>query len=379
MVVIGAGAFGAWTARRLRRAGRSVLLVDAWAPGHSRSSSGGESRIIRMGYGADEIYTRMAMRSLAEWRELCEIAREPLFHPTGVLWIGRAGDPYSEATRHTLKRVGVPTENLSAADIAWRYPQMVAKDSQTFGILEPQSGALMARKAIAALEQDLIRRGGEYATARILPPSGRGSLASVETADGNRIHAGNFVFACGPWLPKLFPDLLGQRIYPTRQEVFFFAPPPGDRRFSPPDLPIWIDFTDPRGPYGFPDLEGRGVKLAFDRHGAPFDPDSGDRTVAPATVAEAQAFLAERFPLLRNASLAEFRVCQYENTSNGDFLIDRHPDLENVWLVGGGSGHGFKHGPAVAEYLSARILGGAAAEPRFSLAGKGTTQIRAVY
>jgi glycine/D-amino acid oxidase-like deaminating enzyme len=144
-------------------------------------------------------------------------------------------------------------------------------------------------------------------------------------------------------------------------------------------LPIWIDFTDPRGPYGFPDLEGRGVKLAFDRHGVPFDPDSGDRTVDPATVAEAQAFLAERFPLLRDASLAEFRVCQYENTSNGDFLIDRHPDLENAWLVGGGSGHGFKHGPAVAEYLSARVLDGAAAEPRFSLAGKGTTQIRAVY
>jgi sarcosine oxidase len=379
VVVIGAGAFGAWTARRLRQAGGSVLLVDAWAPGHSRSSSGGETRIIRMGYGADEIYTRMAKRSLAQWLALCDTSGERLFHHTGVLWIGRAGDPYSEATRHTLVRAGVPAENLSAADLAERYPQMLMKDSQSFGILEPQSGALMARKAIAALQQDLIRCGGEYACARILPPSGRGALPSLETADGNRIHAGIFVFACGPWLPKIFPDLLGERIYPTRQEVFFFAPPPGDQRFSPPELPIWIDFTDPRGPYGFPDLEGRGLKLAFDRHGAPFDPDSGDRTIAPASVAEAQAFLVERFPLLRNAPLAEFRVCQYENTANGDFLIDRHPELENVWLVGGGSGHGFKHGPAVAEYLSARILDGAAAEPRFSLATKDVTQKRSVY
>jgi glycine/D-amino acid oxidase-like deaminating enzyme len=201
----------------------------------------------------------------------------------------------------------------------------------------------------------------------------------VQTAGGDRIEAGIFVFACGPWLPKLFPDLLGQRICPTRQEVFFFAPPAGDRRFSPPELPIWIDFTDPRGPYGFPDLEGRGFKLAFDRHGAAFDPDSGDRTIAPASVAEALAFLAERFPLLRDSPLTEFRVCQYENTSNGDFLIDRHPDLNNVWLVGGGSGHGFKHGPAVAEYVSARILNGAPSEQRFSLASKGVTQNRSVY
>jgi sarcosine oxidase len=332
-----------------------------------------------MGYGADEIYTRMALRSLALWRELCETTGEPLFHRTGVLWIGRAGDPHSEATRHTLEKVGVPAEKLSAADVTLRFPQMVVKDSQTFGILEPQSGALMARRAIAALRQDLIRYGGEYANAAVLPPPSHGTLESVQTAGGDRIEAGVFVFACGPWLPKLFPDLLGQCIYPTRQEIFFFAPPAGDRRFSPPELPIWIDFTDPRGPYGFPDLEGRGFKLAFDRHGAPFDPDSGDRTIAPASVAEALAFLAERFPLLRDSPLTEFRVCQYENTSNGDFLIDRHPDLDNVWLVGGGSGHGFKHGPAVAEYVSARILNGASAEPRFSLASKGVTQNRSVY
>jgi glycine/D-amino acid oxidase-like deaminating enzyme len=161
--------------------------------------------------------------------------------------------------------------------------------------------------------------------------------------------------------------------------VFFFAPPAGDRQFSPPHLPVWIDFTDPRGPYGFPDLEGRGFKLAFDRHGAAFDPDSGDRGLGTGSVAEAHAFLRDRFPALRDAPLAEFRVCQYENTSNGDFLIDRHPDLENVWLVGGGSGHGFKHGPAVAEYISARILDRAAAEPRFSLATKAETQSRTVY
>jgi sarcosine oxidase len=379
VAVIGAGSFGSWTAWRLRCAGRSVLLIDAWGPGHSRSSSGGESRIIRMGYGGDEIYSQMAWRSLAEWKELFERTGEPLFHRTGVLWMGRAGDPYSESTRSTLARVGVPIEILSAPELVKRYPQMRVPHSGSFGILEPESGALMARRAVAAVVRDLIRRGGEYITAAVMPPSGRGRLGFVETGNGKRIVADTFVFACGAWLPKLFPDILRERIWPTRQEVLFFAPPAGDRRFSSPELPVWIDFTDPRGPYGFPDLEGRGCKLAFDRHGAPFDPDSGNRALSAESVAEARAFFAERFPLLREAPLTEFRVCQYENTSNGDFLIDRHPELTNVWFAGGGSGHGFKHGPAVAAHISERILNGAPAEPRFSFDTKGATQSRTVY
>jgi sarcosine oxidase len=193
------------------------------------------------------------------------------------------------------------------------------------------------------------------------------------------ISAKAFVFACGPWLPKMFPDLLGRRIFPTRQEVFFFAPPAGDRRFGAAEMPAWIDFSDVRGPYGFPDLESRGFKLAFDRHGEVFDPDTGDRRVSETGVAAAYRFLAERFPALRDAPLTESRVCQYENTSNGDFLLDRHPELDNVWLAGGGSGHGFKHGPAVGEYLAGRIAGKLAPEPRFSLAAKQETQQRNVF
>lgn len=194
-----------------------------------------------------------------------------------------------------------------------------------------------------------------------------------------QIDAETFVFACGPWLPKLFPELLSSRIFVTRQEVFFFAPPAGDARFSPPRLPIWLDYTDARGPYGFPNLENRGFKLAFDRHGAAFDPDGGDRQVPAESIAAARGYLSERFPALCDALLAESRVCQYANTSNGDFLIDRHPNRADVWLVGGGSGHGFKHGPAVGEYAASQVLGTAPAEPRFSLASKAETLQREVY
>ncbi len=379
VAVIGAGSFGSWIAWHLCRAGRSVLLLDAWGPAHSRASSGGESRAIRMGYGGDAIYTRMSMRSLELWKALFLETGQPLFHRTGVLWMARAGDPSSAATERTLAAAGVPMEVLPGAELARRFPQMRLEEPAVYGIFEPESGALMARRAVACVVDDAVRRGTEYALESILAPSASARKAVVATASGQSIAAGIFVFACGPWLPKLFPALLGSRIHPTRQEVFFFAPRAGDRRFRSPALPMWLDFADPRGPYGFPDLEGRGFKMAFDRHGPAFDPDTGDRCVSAQGLEEAYRFLAERFPDLADAQLVESRVCQYENTSSGDFLIDRHPDFDNVWLAGGGSGHGFKHGPAVGEYLCGRILDGGAVDARFSLASKAERQERKVY
>src|SRR5262245_7167990 len=122
--VIGAGVFGVWTAWHLRRAGQSVLLIDAWGPGHSRASSGGESRIIRMGYGADEIYTRMSMRSMTLWRDLFDETGQQLFHQTGVLWIAHEADRQNAATCSTLAKIGVVHEILPLAEIVRRYPQI---------------------------------------------------------------------------------------------------------------------------------------------------------------------------------------------------------------------------------------------------------------
>jgi sarcosine oxidase len=364
--VIGAGVFGAWTAWHLARAGKRALLVDAWGAGHSRSSSGGETRIIRLGYGADAIYTRMSMRSLAMWIELFQRTGQPLFHRTGVLRLSHDDDAYSVACRATLASVGAPHEVVSPSELARRWPQMRMPVEGTYGLYEPESGTLMARRAVAAVVDDAVTHGAEFRIDSVTWPN-------------PDVDAAAFVFACGPWMPKLFPELLGRRIYPTRQEVFFFAPPAGDTRFAPPNLPAWTDFTDRRGPYGVPDIEGRGVKVGFDLHGDSFDPDTGSRTVSAESVAHAREFMGERFPALRDAPLTESRVCQYANTSSGDFLIDRHPDDSNVWLIGGGSGHGFKHGPAVGEYAASQILGTAPAEARFSLATKAESKQRTVY
>jgi sarcosine oxidase len=225
-----------------------------------------------------------------------------------------------------------------------------------------------------------VKAGGTYNEGAVQKPQASGAeLNEIQLSSGEHIAADRFVFALGPWLPKLFPDVIGPKILPTRQEVFFFAPPAGDRRFQSGVMPGWADFNGGDIFYGLPDLESRGVKFAHDAHGVPVDPDTQDRRPTDAAVAEIVAYRDRRFPLLKGAPLTEARVCQYENSSNGDFLIDFHPRLSNVLLVGGGSGHGFKHGPEVGRYAAGRVLSSANPEPRFSLAAKAETHHREVH
>jgi glycine/D-amino acid oxidase-like deaminating enzyme len=309
-----------------------------------------------MSYGADEIYTRAAVRSLELWRQFFP----SMFHRRGVLVVSDAHDPYILSSRETLERSRLPFEWLERGALGKRFPQ-IRFDRKAAAVFEPVSGVLLARRAVQAVVDAAIREGAHFEIRRITEADPK--LARI------------FVFACGPWLPQLFPDVIGARIRPTRQEVFFFGTPAGDARWA--NMPAWVAFRE--GVYTVPAIEGRGFKLAIDAHGPRFDPETGDRTVSRAGVAQARAALGKTFPALADAPLIESRVCQYENTWNGDFLIDRHPHLKNVWLVGGGSGHGFKHGPFVGEYVAGMILGGISPEPRFSLAGKRTKSERTVF
>jgi sarcosine oxidase len=376
--VVGAGVFGAWTAHFLRQSGASVVLLDAYGPANSRASSGGETRVIRMGYGPDELYTRWAMRSLPLWRELAARTGREIFRQTGVLWLSDDADAYLNSLCSVLAQAGIDREELKAEDIAQRWPQLRFHDV-TRGVLEPNSGLLLARESVQALVKELTANGVDYIQSSINAPSGGSNLKTIHSSAGESISAGTFIFCCGPWLPNVFPKLLAERIFVTRQEVFFLGPPSGSADFRPPKMPVWLHRTHADLPYALPDIEGRGFKIAFDRHGERFDPDTGTRVVEESSVEHLRGYLREHIPQLEHAPALETRVCQYENTWNGDFLIDRHPEMENVWIAGGGSGHGFKHGPALGEYLSARILHGAPGEPRFSLAAKQTAQNRAVY
>jgi glycine/D-amino acid oxidase-like deaminating enzyme len=378
IAVVGAGVFGAWTAQHLQLAGHRVTLIDAWGPAHSRASSGGESRLTRAAYGKDDIYTRMARDSLPQWKALNAVSGLPVFIPCGVLFFFQTEEPYVGESIAAHRKFGLPTDVLSRAEMARRFP-MIDFDGTNVGLYEPGFGALMARRSVLTLVQRFVKAGGIYLKGLVEPPGRTARLNEVRLSSGERVQADRFVFAAGPWLPKLFPEVIGQRILATRQEVFFFAPPAGDRRFLPGAMPGWADFNGGDIFYGFPDLESRGVKFAHDQHGVPVDPDTQDRRPTEAALAEILAFRDRRFPLLKGAPMTEARVCQYENSSNGDFLIDLHPHWPNVLLVGGGSGHGFKHGPEVGRYAAGRLLGSIEPEPRFSLATKAETHHREVH
>ena len=379
VIVVGAGVFGAWTAHHLQNAGHRVTLVDAWGAAHSRASSGGESRLTRAAYGKDAIYTRFAHASLPQWQALSTVSGLPILIPCGVVFFSEREDDYFRGSIAVHKEMGLPIERMGRAELSRAFP-MIDFDGIEVGLHEPTFGALMARRSVQTLVDRFVRAGGEYRRGAALPlQANRAKLDSVKLQSGESLTGDRFVFALGPWLPKFFPELLGRKIFATRQEVFYFATPPGSRRFLPNVMPGWADFNAGDIYYGFPDLENRGVKFAHDQHGVLIDPDTQDRRFTQGALDDVIAFRDRRFPELRGAQLIGAEVCQYENSSNGDFLIDLHPELANVLLVGGGSGHGFKHGPEVGRYAAGRLFGDSRAEPRFSLATKGETQHREVH
>jgi glycine/D-amino acid oxidase-like deaminating enzyme len=372
-LVVGAGVFGIWTASYLHRAGKRVAVIDAFSPAHSAASSGGESRVTRCGYGAEDLYTEWARRSMSEWRALSERAALPLFHELGVLWVHREGDDFFEANAKMLGQHGVPFSRWSARELAARFPVInVAADEA--GFFEPWGGGLMARRAVQQLAAELEGAGVTFLRGRVSPihtaDGVGGGLPQVTTASGEPIEAEQFVFACGPWLDQVCPDAMSGRLFVTRQEVVYFSA----GRALTGNLPVWADLPF----YGLPSLEGRGFKVADDTHGAQVDPSTGDRRVSARAITKAREFLSQRFPTLAESPVSEARVCQYENSWNGDFLLDRHPALDNVWLAGCGSGHGFKHGPAIGAHLAGLVLGTEKPIQRFSLDSKQQQQNRAV-
>ena len=368
VIVVGAGVFGAWTAWTLQRRGKRVLLVDAWGVAHNRASSGGETRLIRTEYAGNALYTRWAWESLAEWRALDKRHDAPLFHETGALYLYPQDSAKIDHSIAMQQELGIPIEKIAGPALVQRWPQ-IDFDGIAVGVMQPTMGALMARNAVQALAGDFVKAGGSFRQIAIDPPRpGAAVLDAVTGSGGEALRATQFVFACGPWLPKLFPDVVGGRIVPTRQDVFFFAPAPGDARFGGRHLPAWVDVSSPDLHYGFPDIEARGFKIALDTHGPKFDPDGSDRRITDQALADVRAYLARRFPDLARRPLADSRVCQYENTDNGHLLIDRHPRWSNAWIIGGGSGHGFKHGPAVGRYVADLALGTGKAEPDLALA-----------
>jgi sarcosine oxidase len=368
IIVVGAGAFGGWSALELARRGVAVTLIDAWGPGNARASSGGETRIIRASYGSRAIYTQMARRALERWRAREKRSRQRLLYETGVLWMCGEDDGFARASAAALKDEGLAFDELTLEAAQRQYPQIDFAGIASVYV-EPEAGYLLARRACEEIANEVTANGGVYRLATVRSPVDLDLVAAGRLAleDGRALEADAFVFACGPWLGTLFPDAIGNHLLPTRQDVYYFGVPAGDPRFTAAQLPVWIDLS--RGQiYGIPAAGSGGFKVADDAAGPAIDPTTADRQVRDDGIGAARRFLAERFPALARAPLVAAEVCQYESTPDSHLIIDRHPDVPNVWIAGGGSGHGFKMGPAIGEMLAAHILDEAPIDPQFALA-----------
>jgi len=337
-VVVGAGVFGASTARELAHRGWDVRLVEQYAPGNVRSGSGGDTRLLRFSHGDAEWYTLLARRALELWRELEAQTGVHLFEPVGLAWFDTGDGDFTQRSEQTLRRLGIPCERLSPDESARLYPSLGVEGLRST-LFEPDAGVLYARTATR-----LLARGLPVEPARATP--------------GDPPHADVVVWACGAWLPALFPELVEQRV--TRRDIFFVGV---DGTWT--GTPGFCEYAGPY--YGHGELGGFGFEIAWDGPGEEIDPDSVERVPEAESEQLARGYLGRRFPALAGAPLVGARVCQYDLTTDTHFLFDRHPERDNWWLLGGGSGHGFKHGPALAEYVADCIEGRRAPQPFHAL------------
>ncbi len=352
ITVVGAGAFGGWSALYLLRKGFKVTLIDAWGPGNARSSSGDETRVIRSTYGDNEFYFDMNVRALELWKENQQRWNKRLFFNSGVLWFCyEAATPQLDDSIPFAIKHKQAYEYLSPEQVRHQYPMIHTEDLH-HAYFDPYGGYLKARESMLAVHEAFIHEGGEYIQKHVQP----GMIASeqlqyITLSDGTKHKSDLFLFACGSWLGQIFSDVLGNIIECTKQEVYYFGVPK-DQSQSYDQLPAWIDVDGKDFYYGIPGNINRGFKIGVDKRGEPFDPTHGERVVNPDVLADARKFIAHRFPGLKNAPLLESRVCPYENSPDGNFIFQSHPDAANLWFLGGGSGHGFKHGPALGEMVA---------------------------
>ncbi len=313
---------------------------------------------MRCTYGPNQPYTETAARSLKLWQKYERRWKRRFLHRTGVLWMAsdrKHETAFERGSIEMLRSAKVKHLELSVAAMGKRWPQINFSGIE-WGIFEPECGYLDARASCRAVVNAFVAGGGRY---RQLAVKSEGledrAVRALALWDGSRLKADCYIFACGPWLGELFPSAIGNLVRPTKQDVFFFGPPAGDARFSDERMPVWADHRD-HFFYGIPGSGRRGFKVADDTRGPIFDPTTGERVVSQETLKGVREYVSFRFPALKGAPLIETRVCQYEQTPDSHFIIDRHPENGNVWLLGGGSGHGFKHGPALGEMMAELIL-----------------------
>ena len=236
VVIVGAGTFGASLAWWLARLGEHVTLVDQFEPGDRRASSGGETRLYRCAHGPDADHGDGSPRADALWRELEEESGEELLVECGMAWFAQREDGWEAESERTLAAQGIPAERLDVASAASLYPSFRG-DDLAFVLLEPEGGVLRAQRAVRALAAQAAARGVHLVRGRARP-DGNGAVLE----DSTRLEGDIVVWASGPWLARLFPDLVSHPLV-TRQELLFFD---GGPAWRAPGMPGWCDYDRAR-------------------------------------------------------------------------------------------------------------------------------------
>ncbi len=423
VVIIGAGAWGGWTAFHLRRAGVKVTLVDQYGPANSRATSADETRGIRSSYGdraeaTAPQWVKWARTSIARWREFdaewAPVFRTRFFVETGDVICRAAEEPFIKNTRALWTAQGVKHEVLTGDEVRKRWPQM-NNDDTTIAIYEPDAGVARARASTLAVAAIAEKMGATIRIGRVRPgPIVNNKMDGVIFDDGSVLRGDAYVWACGPWLRKIFQPLMTNRVRVPMGYVCYFATPPGDNRFTYPNMPSynfpgvtgWVSLpVDARGfrvrgaiaapappgttptppapapattppaasapgraggagtppPAGQPPAaggrQGGGGGQQQPQDPTLSDPDMSSRWMSQERIDGSRRFVARRFPDLKDAPLSETRACHYESSVNRNFIVDHLPGADNAWIAGLGQSEGFKFGPVIGEYVAMRVLG----------------------
>jgi len=354
LVIVGAGVLGSALARVLARAGHDVTIIEQHEAGDDRAASVARSRLLRLAHADDAADTLSASEARRGWLQLEQDTGTRLYDEVGMAWFAPADDPtWEEQSRSLLAAQGVETERLEPTDARRLFPELVVDDLDHV-LLERQAGLLRPRPALEALVTEAVEHGACVVRARARPAGGAVAI------DGRLTGADRIVWACGAWTPALFPELVRGRA--IQQDVLYLRAP---SEWARPGVPAWGEHR--RGITGAGDFDGAGFKVGPDVPGPPVDLDAETRRPVREQEELARAYLAARFPTLATAPLRAVESCQTvvlepglpdpEARLGGEVRVVRHPEHEHVWLLGDGSGHAFKHAPAIATAVAALLDG----------------------
>jgi sarcosine oxidase len=354
VIVVGIGTMGAATCYELACRDKRVLGVEQFDIPHTRGAHHGFSRMFRLAYFEHPDYVALLQRAYDLWQKIARDSGLEILNVTGGLYMGRPDSQLVAGSLESAKLHNLEHDLLDRKDAAKRYPMFHLPDG-CVAMVENKAGFVHPERAVATYAEQALRRGAEiHGNEPVIGWEPTAAGVTVRTARGE-YRAERVVFCGGAWSSPLL-DGLNVELKVTRQILAWFWP----RRpelFSLDNFPCWALDLQPRDKaaglhYGFPMLPSNpGFKMARHFPGRPADPDTVDRSVLDGDIEELRPVLRDVIPDA-DGPMISHRTCLYTNSADGHFIVDFHPQCENVIIACGFSGHGFKFASVMGEALA---------------------------